>query len=112
MASVMIWLSEWLVGLKNRYKQLIAVIFDLVVIPLSLWLAFWLRLGEPVALTGVLWPLFIAAPVLAVPVFAYQGLYRVVVRYLSYQVLWMVAKGVVVAVLGWALVALMLDIPG
>ena len=112
MRNVMLWLSEWLIGLPSRYKQLITVIFDLFIVPLSLWLAFWLRLGEPVALTGKLWPLFVVAPLLAIPVFAYQGLYRVVVRYLSYQVLWLVTKGVVVAVLAWALVALLLGIPG
>ncbi len=102
---------DWLVGLPGRHKVLIAVVFDTVAVVVSLWLAFWLRLGEPVAVIGKLWLLFVTAPLLALPIFAYLGLYRVVVRHLGYQVLWMVAKGIVLAVLAWALVALLLRIP-
>lgn len=102
---------EWLLELPGRWKAFLAVVFDLVVVPLSLWLAFWIRLGEPVAVTGKWWPLFVSAPVLALPFFAYLGLYRVVVRHIGFQVLWMVAKGVVVAVLAWVLIALLLRIP-
>ena len=104
-------LSHWLLGLSAGRKMLIAIVFDTLAVSFSLWLAFWLRLGEPVAMSGKWLPLFAAAPLLAVPVFFYQRLYRVVVRHLGYQVLWMVAKGVVVAVLAWGLIALLLKIP-
>ena len=102
---------EWLLELPGGWKAFLAVVFDLVVVPLSLWLAFWIRLGEPVAVAGKWWPLFVAAPVLALPFFAYLGLYRVVVRHVGLQVLWMVAKGVIVAVLAWVSVALLLRFP-
>ena len=69
------------------------------------------RAGEPAAWGGKLLPLFVAAPLLALPAFAYVGLYRVVVRHLGYQVLWMVAKGVVLAVLALVLVVVLLRIP-
>ena len=102
--------TEWLLGLSSKQKTLVAGAFDAVVMPLSLWLAFLLRLGEPVELTDKWWPLFVAAPLLALPFFAYVGLYRVVVRHLGYQVLWLVAKGVILGVLAWVLVALLLRI--
>ncbi len=110
MDNVVAAAGEWLVGLPGRWKVLIAVVFDAAVVPLALWLAFWLRLGDPVAPTGKWGVLFIAAPLIALPVFAYVGLYRVVVRHLGQQVLWMVAKGVAMAVLAWALVTLLLRV--
>ena len=102
--------TEWLTGLPSRGKVLIAASFDAVVVPLSLWLAFWLRLGEPVGPTGQWGVLFVVSPLVALPLFAYIGLYRVVVRHLGYQVLWMVAKGVALAVSAWGVVALLLRV--
>ena len=102
--------SEWLIGLPGKWKVLIAASFDAVVVPLSLWLAFWLRLGEPVDLTGKWGVLFVVSPLVALPFFAYIGLYRVVVRHLGHQILWMVAKGVSLAVLVWGVTALLLRV--
>ena len=105
-------MAEWLVGLPSQWKVLIAGASDVVVVLFALWLSFWLRLGEPVAVTGKWWPLFVAAPLATLPIFAYFSLYRVVVRHLGSQILWMVAKSVALAVLAWMSVTLLLHIPG
>ena len=108
--SVVAAATAWLTGLPGRGKVSIAASFDAIVVPLSLWLAFWLRLGEPVGLTGKWGVLFVISPLVALPLFAYIGLYRVVVRHLGYQVLWVVAKGVSLAVLAWGVTALLLRV--
>ena len=103
--------SGWLLGLPGRWKALIAAVSDALAVPFALWLAFWLRLGEPLAVAETWWPLFVVAPLVTLPIFAYLGLYRVVVVHLGQQVLWMVAKGVALSVLVWGLAVLLLRIP-
>ncbi|HCS66441.1 MAG TPA: hypothetical protein DIW64_21540, partial [Cellvibrio sp.] len=72
-----------LVNLPRRHKRLLQVVTDVVLVWASLWLAFVVRLGDTKAiepLTGHLW-LFLAAPVIAIPLFIRFGMYRAVMRY-------------------------------
>lgn len=90
------WLRDRLLGLPRRYKRLLQVITDVILVWLSLWLAFVVRLGsfdEVDPLGGHAW-LFALAPVLAVPLFVRIGMYRAVMRYLGNDALITIAKAV------------------
>ncbi len=89
-------LRDYLVRLPRRYKRLFQVLADVVLVWLSLWLAFVVRLGsfdEVDPLGGHAW-LFALAPVLAIPLFVRIGMYRAVMRYLGNDALITIAKAV------------------
>ncbi|MBS9725835.1 MAG: polysaccharide biosynthesis protein [Pseudomonas sp.] len=90
-----------LVRLPRRYKRLIQVFADVLLVWAALWLAFVVRLGdfkhiEPVS--GHAW-LFAVAPVIAVPLFIRLGMYRAVMRYLGNDALMAIAKAVTLSAL-------------
>ena len=66
--------------ISRRRKQLIAVCADLVMLPVALWSAFVLRLGEINPSVAEYWPAFVICVCIAIPVFGRFGLYRQVIR--------------------------------
>jgi len=95
-----------LLGLTRRQKRLLQVSFDVVLIWVSLWLAFVVRLGiEELANPVELYPwLFIAAPIVAIPLFIRIGLYRAVMRYFGNDALIAIIKAVSLSSLILALI--------
>ncbi|MGH1462409.1 MAG: polysaccharide biosynthesis protein [Neptuniibacter sp.] len=90
-------LNDQVIALTRFHKKLLMVIADLVMLPLALWTAYSLRLSEwwpEVYLQGNL-ILFFILPPLGIFVFARLGLYRAIVRFVSWQAIWAVGKGVV-----------------
>ncbi|MGA1562730.1 MAG: polysaccharide biosynthesis protein, partial [Gammaproteobacteria bacterium] len=63
------------------------------------------------ALPDVAW-LFIAAPLLGIPVFIRFGLYRAIVRFLGYRAIWSVVQAVALYALLWASLALISGVDG
>nr|WP_178112741.1 nucleoside-diphosphate sugar epimerase/dehydratase [Pseudomonas sp. KBS0710] len=89
-------LRACLVGLPRRKKRLIQVSTDVVVVWTALWLAFVVRLGiDEMAnpFRDHLW-LFVAAPVVAIPLFVRFGMYRAVMRYFGNDALIAIIKAV------------------
>lgn len=78
--------------LPRLAKRIFVLIIDSVLCVLSVWLAFYLRLGEPVSLWGE--PLIAvgASLVFALPIFISFGLYRAIFRYSGWSALMAVAK--------------------
>lgn len=98
-------LRTHLLHLPRRYKRVIQVISDVVLVWIALWLAFFVRLGdagfvEP--LGGHAW-LFCIAPVLSVPLFVRFGLYRAVMRYFGNDALMAIVQAVTLSALLLAL---------
>ncbi|MBF7730488.1 polysaccharide biosynthesis protein [Pseudomonas sp. N040] len=98
-------LRSRLVALPRRYKRLLQIATDVLLLWAALWLAFVIRLGdvdtvEP--LGGHAW-LFVAAPALAIPLFIRYGMYRAVMRYFGNEALIAIAKAVSIAALLLAL---------
>lgn len=94
-------LRSRLVGLPRRYKRLIQVSTDVVLVWAALWLAFVVRLGdarniEPFG--GHVW-LFAVAPLIAIPFFIRFGMYRAVMRYFGNDALIAIAKAVTLSAL-------------
>lgn len=86
----------FLLNLPRRHKRILQVLADVVLVWLSLWMAFVVRLGifemnEPVR--HHLW-LFVSAPIVAVPLFIRFGMYRAVMRYFGNDALVTIIKAV------------------
>ena len=109
------------ISLPRFLKQLILLLTDSVLLITALWLSFSLRLGEMYALTsehlamingtGLIW-LFVAAPMIAIPIFVRFGLYRVIIRYLGMRTAWSVVQSVALYSVLWGLLALLSGVPG
>ncbi|MBV4479149.1 polysaccharide biosynthesis protein [Pseudomonas khavaziana] len=86
----------FLLGLSRRQKRFIQVGTDVVLVWLSLWMAFLVRLGIDEMINPVsrhLW-LFLVAPVVSVPLFIRFGMYRAVMRYFGNDALIAIIKAV------------------
>ncbi len=100
-----------LLELSRRSKTAIMVAVDVLLLPVALWLAFSMRLGEVVDVFGKWDILFIVAPLTAIPVFFVFGMYRAMLRYMGQQALWTFLKSISLSVILWGVVVLMLRIP-
>ena len=99
--------------LSRNTKSMMLIVFDVVSLPVALWMGFALRLGEwwPQSVITSWW-LFIAAPLIAVPIFIRMGMYRPVLRYVGSKALITIAKAIsIVTLIMLALVA-MLEVSG
>ena len=93
-------------------KRTITVSFDFLVVIFSLWLAFSLRYSEIYIPPQSLWWVFLAAPVIAVPVFIKFGLYRAIIRYLGMQAIWTVVQATMLYEILFAVLVLMSNVQG
>ena len=108
-------MRSWLLGWRRRYKRLVQIGVDILLVWLALWFAFFVRLGFTELINPLAehrW-LFIAAPLIAIPIFIRSGMYRAVLRYAGLEALITIAKAVTISTL---LVALLIywyaDAPG
>ncbi len=83
-----------LLGLPRAAKRFVVVSVDLGLCVLTVWLAYYLRSGEFVALSGTaLWA--VAASIgIALPLFIVSGLYRAIFRYSGWPALLAVARAI------------------
>ncbi|WP_413944576.1 polysaccharide biosynthesis protein [Bdellovibrio sp. HCB-162] len=85
--------------LPRKYKILLMLMCDVVLLPLALWSAVALRVGSfSPDVSSYLW-LFFAVPFVTVPIFVRIGLYRAVIRYLDDKIIYTVIYGVTLSVL-------------
>ncbi len=83
-----------ILALPRAAKRFVALSVDLGLCVLTVWLAFYLRLGEFVALSGTaLWAAG-ASVGIALPIFIVSGLYRAIFRYSGWPALLAVARAV------------------
>lgn len=78
---------------------------DVIMLVFALWASFSMRLGQlylPVEKVSLL---FVAAPIIAVPIFIRLGLYRAIVRYIGFKSLWTIIKAVSFYAVIWSALA-------
>ncbi|MCB2031769.1 MAG: polysaccharide biosynthesis protein [Rhodoferax sp.] len=93
-----------LLKLPRIGKQLTVILMDVVLATVATWLAFSLRLDTLHWPVGLQWRIYWIAPLLAVPIFVYLGLYRAIFRYTGMAALMAIARAVgVYAVILFAL---------
>lgn len=74
-------IAESMLSIPRLGKRLIVLLVDIIICILTLWLAYYLRLGEPVSLSGNLLISSLVSIVIAIPLFMSMGLYRQIFRY-------------------------------
>mgnify|MGYP001194591895 CR=1 FL=1 len=99
-----------LLRLPRRYKRVLQVAADVVLVWAALWLAFLIRLeavGPIEPFGGHAW-LFLLAPVVTLPFFVVLGLYRAVLRYVGRHALITIGKAVTLATMVLFMVVLLM----
>ncbi|KJS76569.1 MAG: capsular biosynthesis protein [Comamonadaceae bacterium BICA1-1] len=105
-------LANPILALPRPAKRAVVLLVDLALCVLTVWLAFYLRLGELVPLSGpALWAVA-GAVALALPIFIVSGLYRAIFRYSGWPALLAVARAVAVYALLYAAVFTAIEVPG
>jgi len=92
--------ARWLLDLPRLTKQLFVMALDICLCILSVWLSFYLRLGEllafgseltiPAMTTGAV------SMVLALPIFVVSGLYRAIFRYSGMPAMMAMARSILI----------------
>ncbi len=85
-----------LIKLPRRYKRLIQISMDVVLLWAALWMAFVVRLGginDIHPLSKHLW-LFLAAPLVSIPLFIHFDMYHAVMRYFGNDAMIAIVKAV------------------
>lgn len=102
----------YLATMPRGFKQGTLLAIDIALLLFAAWAAYAIRLGEWFVpnLRQVL--LIAIAPMLALPIFARNGLYRSVIRYVGEQALWAILQGMTMAALLWASIAFLTQFTG
>ncbi|MDP2196657.1 MAG: nucleoside-diphosphate sugar epimerase/dehydratase [Rhodocyclaceae bacterium] len=105
-----------LLALPRPLKRALALGLDASLCVLTVWLAFYLRLGEWLRLSGdgVMVPAaaVYGALLLALPIFVVSGLYRAIFRYGGWAALMAVSRAIALYGLLYALVFTVIGVPG
>ncbi|MDT7522527.1 nucleoside-diphosphate sugar epimerase/dehydratase [Rhodoferax sp. TBRC 17198] len=83
-----------ILALPRPAKRLVALSVDMGLCVLTVWLAYYLRLGELVTLDGTALLAVATSVGMALPIFAMSGLYRAIFRYSGWPALLAVARAV------------------
>ena len=67
-------IDKLITGLSRRQKQFVAMGFDFVAMPLALWSALVLRIGEWVPDVEKFLPIFVVSGLVSIPIFVHLGL--------------------------------------
>ena len=89
-----------LLNFSRIHKQMIAAMADLIFLPLTFCIAIYLRF-DSVGITMLHtyeWLIF-ATPLISIPIFIKIGLYRAVIRFIDYKIMYVVLFGVTMSVL-------------
>jgi FlaA1/EpsC-like NDP-sugar epimerase len=79
-------------SLPRLVKRLVVLMLDCSLCVLTVWFAYYLRLGEFVALSGTaLWAAVVSV-LIALPIFVVSGMYRAIFRYSGWPVLMTIVK--------------------
>lgn len=98
--------------LPRLTKQIILMLSDCVLLLLSAYLAFVIRLGFVFTPSKAQLFLIVIAPMLTVPVFIRFGLYRAIIRYLAERAIWPIFQATAVAALFWVALVFLMELYG
>jgi FlaA1/EpsC-like NDP-sugar epimerase len=103
---------QLLINLSRKRKQALMIFFDAVIFIVLIYLAFWIRLGYFFYPSNniELLVLIHASPLLGLPIFFSFGLYREVVRYVSFRALWLIIQAASLYAALWGLIIFMVGI--
>lgn len=77
--------SRFFISLPRILKRIVAIFVDISFCTSTVWVAFYLRLGEVVRLSGPVLDAVVLSVAIALPIFVISGLYRVIFRYTGFR---------------------------
>ena len=80
-------ISKYLFGLDRYTKRAMAIITDVLLCVIAVWLAFFIRLEEFILLKDISFPPVLLSVVLPTPIFWIFGVYRTLFRYAGLSIL-------------------------
>ena len=101
-----------LLSLSRTNKKLVMMLFDSIVLILILLVSFSIRLGYWFFPELDLVVAIFAAPIIAIPIFVYFGLYRAVIRYIDLKILIPILQAVSLYALIWGILGFMAALDG
>jgi FlaA1/EpsC-like NDP-sugar epimerase len=99
-------------SLPRFAKRMVVLIIDMGLCVLTVWLAYYLRLGEFIALSGNAMLTTGLSMAIALPVFIVMGLYRAIFRYSGWPALLAVAQAIGIYGLLYASIFTAMGVPG
>ncbi len=116
MGEVMIFLLRRLTAaildLPRPVKRSVALVVDFGLCVLTVWLAFYLRLGVFIPLSKLSILPFVVSIVLALPLFIFTGLYRAIFRYNGMSAMMAMARAILLYSLSYAAIFTFYGIEG
>jgi len=101
-----------LISLPRIWKRAIAFACDALACALAMLAAFYLRLGELPSPTPGVWFAYAFAPVIALPIFHFFGLYRAVFRHVGPKAMLLITYAVTCTAIPTAIVFTLISVPG
>jgi FlaA1/EpsC-like NDP-sugar epimerase len=105
-------LVDRILALPRPVKRLIALMIDAIICVVSVWFAFYLRIGELPPLTGAPSYPILASIALALPLFVSFGLYRAIFRYAEWHAIMTIARAVFIYAIPFAITYTAIGIDG
>ncbi|WP_042009718.1 nucleoside-diphosphate sugar epimerase/dehydratase [Aeromonas fluvialis] len=98
-------------GMPRIYKRIISVLVDSCLLSLAFWGGFWVRLDDKIPLQSAQhWEMLLLLLPISIVIFVRLGLYRAVLRYVGFKVLWTVALGVMFSTMSLVMLAFFMDV--
>ena len=98
--------------LSEFNKRLIMFLLDSLLVILILFFSFSFRLSTLFFLNDELIWLIFGAPIIAIPIFYFLGLYRIIIRYIGFKGLWSITKIVSLYSISWGLLVFLSGVEG
>ena len=104
-------LADAVLALPRPAKRAVALGLDALLCALAVWIAFYLRLDQWIALKGVQWLAVLISCGLALPIFIVSGLYRAIFRYSGVPAMLTIAQAALVYGVVYATIITIIAIP-
>jgi len=99
-------------AIPRVYKRGISICADLLLLTLAFWGGYWVRLDANIPLQSVRhWQMLGLLLPLTIVIFMRLGLYRAVLRYVGFKVLWTVSLGVLLSTMSLVMLAFFMEVP-
>ena len=96
MKKYLLKLATLTLAMPRLAKRLVVILIDISLCTITVWLSYYLRIGEFQILSGnALWAIFVSI-ILALPIFIVSGFYRAIFRFSGWPALLIVTRAVAI----------------
>ncbi|MGY3901501.1 polysaccharide biosynthesis protein [Aeromonas lusitana] len=99
-------------AIPRVYKRAISICADVLLLSLAFWGGYWVRLDAQIPLQSAIhWQMLALLLPITIVIFIRLGLYRAVLRYVGFKVLWTVSLGVLLSTISLVMLAFFMAVP-